>query len=193
MLCLLYKGTHVYFITCKIQYNLSVFLTWYQSHYSNFLGLAVLFCRYFPLPQLLWSINPFPQGWISAARSSSSAAKITAFIGSITSDIRLGHKTYHYVAFQSLYTTPPETSSSNHPRATMRRSKFLQNHPRASHAINIAPILSPSPLSELSFFNLHIWKRIGLIRHFTPPHAPPEFHCNVSYAPHALHVPLAAH
>ena len=37
ILCLIYKGTHVYFITDEIQYNLLVFLTWYQSHCSNFL------------------------------------------------------------------------------------------------------------------------------------------------------------
>ena len=37
ILCLLYKGTHLYSITDEIQYNLSVFLTWYQSHCSNFL------------------------------------------------------------------------------------------------------------------------------------------------------------
>ena len=36
-LCLLYKGTHIYSITDEIQKNLSVFLTWYQSHCSNFL------------------------------------------------------------------------------------------------------------------------------------------------------------
>ena len=36
-LCLLYKGIHVYSITNEIQYNLSVFQTWYQSHCSNFL------------------------------------------------------------------------------------------------------------------------------------------------------------
>ena len=131
-----------------------------------------------------------PQGWISTARSSSSAAKTTAFIGSITSDLQSGHKTYHCVAFQSLNTTPLETSSSNHPRATKRWSKFLQNHPRA---INIAPILSPPPLSKSSFSNLHSRKRIGLIGHLTRPHALLEFHYNVNYAPQALHAPLAAH
>ena len=35
-ICLLYKGTHVYSIISEIQYNHSVFLTWYQSHCSNF-------------------------------------------------------------------------------------------------------------------------------------------------------------
>ena len=72
-------------------------------------------------------------------------------------------------------------------------SKFLQNHPHASRAINIAPILSPPPLSESSFSNLHSRKRIGLIGRLTCPHTLPEFHCNVNYAPHALHAPLAAH
>ena len=134
-----------------------------------------------------------PQGWISTARSSSSAAKTTAFIGSITSDLQSGHKTYHCVAFQYLYTTPLETSSSNHPCATKCWSKFLQNHPRASRAINIAPILSPPPLSKSSFSNLHSRKRIDLIRRLTRPHASPEFHYNVNYAPQALHAPLAAH
>ena len=114
-----------------------------------------------PSPDCLATIRG-SQGWISAARSSSSAAKTTAIIGSITSDLRLGHKTYHCVAFQSLYTNMPETSSSDHPHAATRRSKFLQNHPRASRALNIAPILSPPPLSKSSFSDLHSWKRIGL-------------------------------
>ena len=134
-----------------------------------------------------------PQGWISAARSSSLAVKTTAFIGFIISDLRLGHKTYHCVAFQSLYTDLPETSSSDHPHAATRRSKFLQNHPHTSRAINIALILSPLPLSESSFSDLHSRKRIGLIGCLTRPHTPPEFHCNVSYMPHVLHAPLAAH
>ena len=89
-----------------------------------------------------------PLGWISDARSSSSAVKTIAIIGSITSKLRLGHKKYHYVVFQSLYTTPPETSLSDHPCATMHRSKFLQKHPHATRAINIALILSLLPLSE---------------------------------------------
>ena len=41
-LCLLYKGTCVYSITRKIQYNHSVFRTWYQSH----LPVAMVFCPY---------------------------------------------------------------------------------------------------------------------------------------------------
>ena len=150
----------------------------------------------------MWPVNPFsalsatirgPQGWISGTRSSSSAAKTTAIIESITSNLRLGHKTYHCVAFQSLYTMPLENSSSNDPRAAMRQSKFLQNHPCASRALNIASIMSPSPLSKSSFSDLYIRKRIGLIRSLTCPHALPEFHCNVSYVPHALHVSPAAH
>ena len=40
-LCLLYKSTHVYSITQEIQYNHSVFLTWYQSCCFD-LFLAVL-------------------------------------------------------------------------------------------------------------------------------------------------------
>ena len=108
-----------------------------------------------------------PQGWIFATRSSSSTAKTIAIIRSITSYLQLGHKTSHCVAFQSLYTTPPETSSSDHPRSATCRSKFLQNHPRASCAINIAPILSPPLLSESYFFDLHSRKRIGLIGRLT--------------------------
>ena len=81
----------------------------------------------------------------------------------------------------------PETSSSDHPHAATRRSKFLQNHPRASRALNIAPILSPPPLSKSSFSDLHSWKRIDLIKIITRPHVPPESHCNVSYALPAAH------
>ena len=58
-----------------------------------------------------------PQGWISTARNSSSTAKTTAIIGFVTYDLWLGHKTYHHVDFQSLYTSLPETSTSDHPRA----------------------------------------------------------------------------
>ena len=134
-----------------------------------------------------------PHGWISAARSSSSATKTTAFIGSIISDLQLGHKTYHYVAFQSLYTDPPETSTFDHPCTATCQSKFMQNHPRASRAINIALILLPPPLSESSFSDLHSWKRTGLIGCLACPHALPKFHCNVNYAPHALHAPLVAY
>ena len=126
-----------------------------------------------------------PQSWISAAKSSSSAAKTTTIIGFVTSDLQLGHRTYHRVAFQSLYTTSPETFSSDHPHATTRRSNLQQNLPRAS--CTISSILSLLPLSESSFSNLHSWKRIGLIGCFTCPHAPLEILCNISYAPHALH------
>ena len=40
-ICLLYKGTLMYILDYEIQYNISVFLTWYQSHCSD-LFLAVL-------------------------------------------------------------------------------------------------------------------------------------------------------
>ena len=40
-ICLLYKGTDVYSFIYEIQYNYSVFLTWYQSHCFD-LFLAVL-------------------------------------------------------------------------------------------------------------------------------------------------------
>ena len=130
-----------------------------------------------------------PQGWISIVRSSSFTAKITAIIGSITSDLRLRHKTYHCVAFQSIYTMLPETSLFDHPRVAIRRSKFQQNHPRALPTISIAPILSPSPLSELSFSDLHSRKIISHIGCLMCPHTPPKIHCNISYASHALHAP----
>ena len=55
--------------------------------------------------------------------------------------------TYYHVAFQSFYTTPPETSSSD---PSTRRSKFRQNLPCSLSAISIAPILSPQPLLEFS-------------------------------------------
>ena len=90
----------------------SVFLTWYQSHCSNFLVSCSLVLLVFsaastsvvskpfhcplptaPLPsEVLRVESPPPE-------SSSSVAKTTAIIGSVTSDLRLGHKIYHRVDF----------------------------------------------------------------------------------------------
>ena len=63
-ICLLYKGSDVYSLIHEIQYTLTVFLTWYQSH----LLVAMVFCPYgifksnlclprcffFPRVHLLW-------------------------------------------------------------------------------------------------------------------------------------------
>ena len=107
------------------------------------------------------------QGWIFTARNLITATKITTSIGSSTWDLRLGHKTYHLVDFQSIYTTPPESSSSDPPC----QSKIQQFVPRVSRAFNITPIISLSSLSKSSFSNLHHWKRIGLIRLSTRSHS----------------------
>ena len=68
-----------------------------------------------------------PQGWISTTRSSLSSTKTTAFVGSLTSDLQLGHKKYYRVYLQPLYITPPESSPFDHPHDTMRQLKFRQN------------------------------------------------------------------
>ena len=41
-ICLLYKGSDVYSFIQEIQYNLPVFLTWYQSHFL----VVMVFCLY---------------------------------------------------------------------------------------------------------------------------------------------------
>ena len=62
-LCLLYKSTHIYFITWKIQYTYSVFLTWYQSHYSDFFFTVLSLIGVIPnsrlLPPLQLLLQPF--------------------------------------------------------------------------------------------------------------------------------------
>ena len=103
------------------------------------------------------------QGWICTARSLNTATKITAFVGSSTSDLRLTHKTYHRVDFQPIYTTPLESSSSDPTRAAMHRSKIWQFFHALLRAVNIALIISLLPSSEYSFSDLHRRKRIGLI------------------------------
>ena len=65
------------------------------------------------------------QGWISTTKSSIFATKTIASVGSVTSDLQLGHKTYHCVDFQLLYTTSLESSSSNHSRAGQSFDKFF--------------------------------------------------------------------
>ena len=115
------------------------------------------------------------QGWILTAKSSITATKITAFVRSSTKDLRLGHKIYHRVDFQSIYTTSSESSSSDLPCAATRWSKIRQFVTRASHAFSIAPIISRPPSSESSFFNLHHRKRIAFIRLTTHSHAPLKY------------------
>ena len=80
-----------------------------------------------------------------------------AIIESVTSNFRLGHKTHHRVAFQSLYTTLSEKSSSDHPRAATCRTKFRPNFPRASRSTRVAPTLFLPPPSDSSFSDLHFW------------------------------------
>ena len=155
----------------------SIFLTWYQSHCSNFLVSCSLDLLVFSTVSTSVVNKPFlvpspdcpapirvPQDWISTARSSSSTTKTIAIIGSVTFDLRLGHKTHHREALQSLYTMPPDKSSSGHPHATSCRSKLRPNFPCASYATKVAPILLPLWPLDLSFSDLHFQRRIGFIR-----------------------------
>ena len=140
----------VYFILWEIQYIHSVFLTWYQSHCSNFLVSCSLvfvgiFCClnfYSQLALLVPSLDystaiKGPQGWIFAARSSFSATKTTAIVGSITSDLQLQHETYHRVYCQPIYSTQLETSTSELPRTLMRHPKSQWVDPHASRTTRL--------------------------------------------------------
>ena len=52
-ICLIYKGTDVYSFIYEIQYNHSVFLTWYQSHHSDFFFAVLSLIGVIPNSQLL--------------------------------------------------------------------------------------------------------------------------------------------
>ena len=92
----------------------------------------------------------------SSSPGSSVATQTTTIIGSVTSDLRLGHKIYHHVAFQSLYTTSLETSSFDHPCITMCWSKFRQNLPCVSCATEVVSILLLPPGLLHTLHQVHV-------------------------------------
>ena len=79
-----------------------------------------------PSPDCFVIVSSF-RGWISTARSSLFATKTTASIGSFTSNLQLGHKTYHCVDLPPIYSTSLKSSLSDHSCTSMRRSKFQRN------------------------------------------------------------------
>ena len=122
------------------------------------------------------------QDWIFTARSSITATKITASVGSSTSDLQLGHKTYHRVDFQLIYTMPPESSSSDTPHTGKWFGSFFHVPLvllQSSHHCHYQNLLSPiyiirkESASSNSPRTLTCRKRI----------------LHVVYAPHTLHTP----
>ena len=118
------------------------------------------------------------------------ATKITAFVGSSTSDLRLRHKTYHRVDFQAIYTMPMESNSSDHPRATTCRSKIRQlfHVPHAPsvllrstqchrHRNNLSPIYITGEESASSNSPRTLTCR-------------PKLQRGLTHVPYALHSPL---
>ena len=167
-----------------MKYNTThfVFLTWYQSHCSNFLVSCSLILLVFsatstsvvsksfhcplstapPPSEVLRVESPPPE-------SSSSVAKTTCIIGSVTFDLRLGHKIYHRVDFHR----STHSRRKNPPLTINVPVKVWQIIPRASRATRVAPILLPLTPLKSSFSDLHFRERIGFIGRSTHPHAPP--------------------
>ena len=87
--------------------------------------------------------------------------KTTDFIRSLTYDLQLRHKSYQRVDRQTICSTPPESSTSDHSCATTLQSKFRQNLPRASCATRVPSILLLLPLLESSFSNLQLGKELA--------------------------------
>ena len=118
--------------------------------------------------------------------SSITATKITTFVGSSTSDLRLRHKTYHCVDFQVIYTKPLESSLLDHPRAATRRSKIQQlfhaphtpsvlvrSTHRRCHRNLLSPIYITGEESALSNYPRALMHRPKLWRGLNhAPHAP---------------------
>ena len=134
-----------------------------------------MFCWYFLLPQLLWSVSPFSAlSRLLCHHQRSSGLNLhrqkllrrhknPTIIGSVTSDLRIGHKIYHHVAFQSLYTTSLETSLFDHPHIAMCWSKFRQNLPCASYVTEVASILLLPPGLLHTLHQVHVPHKPSLL------------------------------
>ena len=60
------KGTHVYSIIREMQYTYSVFLTWYQSHCSNFIVSCSLVLSVFSAASTSVISKPFQCPWVES-------------------------------------------------------------------------------------------------------------------------------
>lgn len=90
-----------------------------------------------------------------------------ASVKSFTSELQLGHKKFHHVDCQPLYTMPPKHHHLIIHAPSRTSQSFSKILPRASRATRVALIQSLPSLLTSSFFDLHRQQRIDLIEHVT--------------------------